>query len=92
MENQYVDVATDLSWRCEAVGSGSVQYEWLRDGVEINNETNWDHGRVSVYQNVLTILDLQLEVDDAMYQCRATNIYGTRHTSAELKVLGKGRE
>ena len=48
-----------------------------------------DKGRISVSQNVLHFKTLHESRDNGMYQCAASNLYGTRYSTAELRVLSK---
>lgn len=90
LEDQYLDEGSELRWRCEAGGDPSPSYFWLKNGMELNNNTIpvSDLGRVIVSNNVLTIKSLDSSKDDGMYQCGANNSYDTRYSSAQLKVLG----
>ena len=44
---------------------------------------------VTVVANTMVIDVLQKERDDGMYQCGATNLYGTTFSSAQIRVLSE---
>jgi len=89
--SQYIDVGSELKWRCEAEGPPTPGYTWLKNGEVLDNTTipAPDLGRVIVSNNWLTIKGVDAVKDDGMYQCMATNQLGMRYSSAQVKVLSK---
>ncbi|CAH1783082.1 unnamed protein product [Owenia fusiformis] len=88
LENQHLDIGTNLIWRCEANGVPSPSYRWYRNGVLLTQETLPPDmaGRATVNNNVLTINDVRLS-DAEMYQCGAENVHGTLYSTAQVRVL-----
>ncbi|XP_012936570.1 contactin [Aplysia californica] len=82
LHHQHVDVRSALTWHCEAGGRPTPMYKWYKDGEELSSSPG-----VQVQANTLTIDSLQVDRDSAMYQCAATNEYGTTFSTAQLRVL-----
>ncbi|ELT90327.1 hypothetical protein CAPTEDRAFT_180331 [Capitella teleta] len=89
LKDQFADIGTDLTWRCQAGGNPSPQYHWLKNTEILSNDTipEEDRGRIIVNNNVLIIRNLDPERDNGMYQCQATNMLGTEYSTGELRVL-----
>ena len=89
--NQFLDVGSELRWRCEAEGPPTPSYTWLKNGEVLDNTTipSTDIGRVIVSNNWLIIKTVDAVKDDGMYQCMATNQICRRYSFAQVKVLSK---
>lgn len=80
---------------CPADGIPAPSIMWLRDNVPINMGDDDDDddvmtGKVRAMSSGRQLELRQVRVDDeAIYQCRATNIAGQEDKRFRLKVLGK---
>lgn len=79
-----------LVWSCEAFGKPDVSYTWLRNGEELIPERMdmSERSRYRIKDNVLTIDDA-VESDEGMYQCKASNHFGSAYSTGELRVICK---
>lgn len=82
LQDQLVDIGTQLTWRCEASGKPSPTYYWYKNSELLKPKP----GKLIIMNNVLIILNIQ-ESDNGMYQCKATNMFGTAFTTGQLKAL-----
>ncbi|XP_055884200.1 contactin-like [Biomphalaria glabrata] len=82
LTHQHVDVGSQLTWHCEADGRPTPTYQWYKNGEILKSSEG-----VLVDVNTLTITAVDGKRDNGMYQCAATNRYGTTFTSAQLRVL-----
>ncbi|KAL8610221.1 hypothetical protein ACOMHN_038916 [Nucella lapillus] len=80
--DQHVDLGSRLSWHCEARGRPAPTYIWYKNGERLSNSTG-----VNLIGNTMVIDSLQGKRDNGMYQCSATNVYGTTFSSAQIRVL-----
>ena len=89
LTDQIVDRGTDLKWRC-IWGGTSPTISWYRNSVELvlDDLDADDRSRFSFTDTALNIQNVKA-TDSGMYQCGATNTYGSRFSSAQLKVLGE---
>ncbi|XP_041371583.1 contactin-like [Gigantopelta aegis] len=83
LRNQHADIGRELRWRCEARAKPDAVYSWLKNGLSLAPIV----GAIEITGNLLTIKKLNPERDNGMYQCAATNKYGTTYTNAQLRVL-----
>lgn len=88
LKNQIVDLAGTVTLRCVASGIPTVVYSWWKNSMELKSDTlpAEDRQRITVSNNVLTITNVGVK-DNGMYQCAASNLYGIRYSSAQLRVL-----
>jgi hypothetical protein len=86
IEDQVLDVGSNLEWYCEATGNiGSIiQYTWYYNGTKIP----YTIGRIRAEGQVLRIEGVQ-KSDSGMYQCGALNLQNSilRYSTAELRVI-----
>ncbi|KAH9505461.1 hypothetical protein Btru_057388 [Bulinus truncatus] len=84
LRDQHADVDSPLTWRCDARASPAPVYQWYKDGklLQSNNETF-----IKVNYNVLVITKLDPKLHNGMYQCAASNSYGTSMSEGQLRVL-----
>ncbi|XP_039297800.1 contactin [Nilaparvata lugens] len=89
LTDKHMDNKGELTWTCEAFGIPDVDYTWFRNGKPLTLESlpPDERGRYLIQDNVLTIKNLNPEIDPAMYQCRASNILKMKYSSAQLRVL-----
>ncbi|XP_064594777.1 contactin-like isoform X2 [Liolophura sinensis] len=83
LRHKHVDIGSQLTWRCGAKGVPYPTYSWFKNGQVIQPVA----GEIEVSHNVLIIKNLNPDRHDGMYQCSATNLYGTSVSSAQLRVL-----
>lgn len=82
-----------LQWECEAFGIPAVTYTWYKNGIEISDYnkatifSEEDRNRLEVRSNILIIHGLIPERDEGMYQCKATNEFGTAFSSGQLRIV-----
>ncbi|XP_052760902.1 contactin-like isoform X2 [Mya arenaria] len=81
--NKFLDVGMRFDWHCMAVARPKATYSWYKNGARIDSIP----GVLEIRANVLTILSVDKLRDEGMYQCAATNNYGTTFSLGELKVL-----
>lgn len=83
--DKHLDKGTkQLTWRCEARAVPFPQYTWYKNGVPLTNSSD---GNIAVWKNTLVLKNLEKSRDEGMYQCGASNAYGTTMTSAQLRIL-----
>lgn len=86
LEDQVIDVGSNLEWYCEATGNigSNIVYTWFINGTKIPFTT----GRIRVEGQVLYLSSVQ-KSDSGMYQCAALNLQNsiTRYSTAELRVI-----
>lgn len=86
LEDQVLDVGSNLEWYCEATGNmgSTIQYTWYINGTRIPFTT----GRIRADGQIL-IIDSVQRSDSGMYQCAALNLQNsiTRYSTAELRVI-----
>lgn len=75
-----------LKWYCKAVGRPEPYYTWYKNGKRLHAH-NGTH--IHIDGGVLTFLKIDSERDTGMYQCAATNTFGTTFSSGQLTVLCK---
>ena len=80
-----MDVHTTFSLRCEAMGVPLPTYAWFKDGHPLTSTP----GDVEVRGNVVTFTDADATRHNGMYECSASNVYGTQLSSAQVRVLGE---
>ncbi|XP_076455487.1 contactin-like [Babylonia areolata] len=83
LRDQHVDVNTSFSLRCQAMGVPLPRYAWFKDARPLTSTL----GEVEVRGNVVTFTRADPEKHSGMYQCSATNVYGTSFSSAQVRVL-----
>ncbi|XP_067685752.1 contactin-like [Haliotis asinina] len=83
LRDQYVDVGSQMTWRCQATAVPPAVYSWYKDTKLLTSTP----GDVEIVGNVLTIKNANAENHNGMYQCSAVNIHGESFSTAELKVL-----
>ncbi|KAH9504839.1 hypothetical protein Btru_062073 [Bulinus truncatus] len=82
LTHQHIDVGSQLTWHCEADGKPTPTYQWFKNGEILKSSQG-----ITVDVNTLTISAVDSKRDNGMYQCAATNRYGTTFTTAQLRVL-----
>lgn len=83
LRDQHVDINTQVSMRCEAGGVPRPTYSWFKDGQPLTSQP----GDVEVTVNVVVIRHADPLRHSGMYECQASNMYGTRLSSAQLRIL-----
>ncbi|CAH1783325.1 unnamed protein product [Owenia fusiformis] len=88
LRDQHVDLRGSLVWRCEANSVPAATYSWYKNAeiLNINSIPPADRQRITISNNVLTISTIE-DRDKGMYQCAASNQYGTRFSTGQLRVL-----
>lgn len=81
--NKFADSGMTLRWYCKAVARPSAFYSWYKDGKLLTNVPS----HISIFGGMLMIQNVDESRDEGMYQCAATNTYGTTFSSGQLKVL-----
>ena len=79
-----MDVDSTFTMRCEASGLPRPTYTWLKDGRPLTSVP----GDLEVTANVLTF-GVAHERHQGMYQCLASNTWGSAVSSAQVRVLSK---
>jgi hypothetical protein len=86
IEDQVLDVGSNLEWYCEATGNvgSTILYTWYVNGSKILSVD----GRIRAIGQVLYLTGVQ-KTDSGMYQCAALNTQNSiiRYSSAELRVI-----
>lgn len=85
IQNMFADPGMTITWNCKAVARPAAIYSWYKNGVLLGNNP----GQIEIVRNVLTILAVDKDRDEGMYQCAATNQHGTTFSTGQLKVLCK---
>ncbi|XP_048236575.1 contactin-like [Haliotis rufescens] len=83
LQDQFLDVGSQTTWRCQATAIPSAEYTWYKDTVLLTSTP----GDVEISGNVLTIKNANADKHNGMYQCSAKNMHGESFSTAELKVL-----
>nr|XP_032828328.1 contactin-2-like isoform X2 [Petromyzon marinus] len=81
--NANIHIGNDLYWSCNATGTPTPLYQWLRNGILLESK-----GRILVSRDDgrLKITSVHMG-DEGMYQCVASNEHGEIYSSAQLRVL-----
>lgn len=89
IEDQVLGEGEPLVWECEAFGLPRVAYAWFKNGQELQagSLSPLDAARYTIKENRLLIDSVQRERDQGMYQCRASNQYGSAYSSGQLRVM-----
>ncbi|GAB1598555.1 contactincontactin-like [Argonauta hians] len=82
LKDQILDVGSQLTWRCQAHAKPVAVYSWYKNGKIITSV----QGKMIVHNNVLTIFKVS-ESDNGMYQCEASNSFGSTFSAGQLIVL-----
>ncbi|KAK6970966.1 contactin-3 [Biomphalaria glabrata] len=83
LQNQHVDAGSRLTWTCHALGVPPPVYTWYKNGVRLSVV----QGSTTVFRNTLTIDPLEIGKHDGVYQCEATNDFGSARSAAQIRVL-----
>jgi hypothetical protein len=88
LDDQVLGAGEQLIWECEAFGVPSVTYSWFKNGEELTatSLSPLDAARYTIRENRFIIDSVQRDRDPGMYQCRASNQYGSAFSSAQLRV------
>jgi hypothetical protein len=88
LTDRVMEPNANLQWTCEAFAIPSAEYEWYRDGepLRVQRLSPQDANRYRISANHLSIERVQIERDQGVYQCRATNQLGAAFTSGQLRV------
>ncbi|XP_059177201.1 contactin-like [Physella acuta] len=84
LQNQHLDVGTNFTWTCNAIGIPKPVYTWYKNGVLLTGSTETG---VRVYRNTISIDKVDASKHDGVYQCEASNSFGLARSSAQLRVL-----
>ncbi len=76
-ESQTVDAGGTAMLSVVASGTGSLSYQWRRNGIDVPGATSAS----------LTVTDLQLDVNDGIYTVVVTDAVGSRESHPALVVL-----
>lgn len=82
LQDMHVDINSQITWRCEVIARPRATYTWYKDSQVITSVP----GKFEINSNVLKLTNIQLG-DSGMYQCGASNVYGTVFGGAQLRVL-----
>lgn len=76
-------VTSDVIMKCRVFGAPKPDVKWEKDDTPLNgaNYEVLDNGDLNIHNVIMT--------DQGKYKCIATNRYGTKSASGELKVKGK---
>ncbi|KAK7482492.1 hypothetical protein BaRGS_00026309 [Batillaria attramentaria] len=83
LRDQHVDINSQVSLRCEAMAVPLPVYSWFKNGQPLTSTPD----DVEVRGNVVVIKHADPTRHNGMYECSASNVYGTRISSAQLRVL-----
>ncbi|KAH9507423.1 hypothetical protein Btru_058044 [Bulinus truncatus] len=84
LRNQHLDAGIKFTWTCGAIGIPLPTYTWYKNGVRLTSDPG--HG-VKVHRNTLTISNVTKGVHEGVYQCEASNSYGSARSGGQLRVL-----
>lgn len=76
-------VGADIDLNCSAIGSAMMAIQWFQNGVKLT-QTDF-HSRIRSNYNHLYIRQVGME-DETIYQCVASNQYGSSQVTTYLKV------
>lgn len=82
LQDMHMDINSQLTWRCEAVARPRATFKWYKNSKPITPIP----GKIEMNSNVLKLTNLE-ETDSGMYQCAASNVYGSVFSGAQLRVL-----
>uniref|UniRef100_A0A8D2KXB7 Contactin-5 n=1 Tax=Varanus komodoensis TaxID=61221 RepID=A0A8D2KXB7_VARKO len=77
-----------VSLSCQARGNPSPTYRWLRNGTEVNIESDY---RLSIIEGTIIINNPSETKDAGQYQCLTTNMFGSilsREATLQFAYLG----
>ena len=74
-----------FTWYCKAVARPAATYSWYKNGELLESIP----GEILVRGNILSFTNVNKERDAGVYQCAATNNYGSTLSTGELRVLCK---
>ncbi|XP_025080380.1 contactin-5-like [Pomacea canaliculata] len=83
LRDQHVDINSTVSLRCQAGGVPTPTYAWFKNGQPLTSIPD----DVEVSGNVVVIKKAEPARHSGMYECSATNLHGTRISSAQLRIL-----
>ena len=84
LQDQHVDVGSSFTLRCQAKAVPAPTYQWYKDGEPLTLDTDME---LSI--NMVTFHNADPEKHNGMYECTATNIYGSAVTTAQVRVLSE---
>ncbi len=76
-QSQTASAGANISLSVVASGTGSLSYQWRRNGIDVSGATSAS----------LTVTDLQLDVNDGIYTVVVTDAVGSRESHPALVVL-----
>ena len=93
IRDQHIDIGGTMALHCIADGIPTVLYSWYINGTKLTLDIieATERPRFTVHHNSLIITDIK-EADQGMYQCAASNVYGTRYSTAQIRVRCKESE
>lgn len=87
----HADQGADFTWPCLADGKPTPTYSWLKNAQPFSPQTlsAADSQRILFSSDMSSVRFTSLDMtrDPGMYQCAATNVYGTTYSNAQLRVL-----
>ncbi|KAK3596412.1 hypothetical protein CHS0354_020659 [Potamilus streckersoni] len=83
LHDMHADEGSELIWRCEVRAKPWATYTWYKNSLTLTNVPR----EVEIRENVLWIRRLDKTRDSGMYQCIATNAFGSATSGAQLRVL-----
>ncbi|XP_025082371.1 contactin-4-like [Pomacea canaliculata] len=83
LRDQHVDINGEVTLRCYAGGVPRPVYSWFKNTQPLTSEP----GDVEITANVVTIKKADPLRHNGMYACQVTNLYGTRVSTAQIRVL-----
>lgn len=87
LRDQHVDINGEVTLRCYAGGVPRPVYSWFKNTQPLTSEP----GDVEITANVVIIKRADPLRHNGMYACQVTNLYGTRVSTAQIRVLGEPR-
>lgn len=85
LRDLHADAGGEIIMRCVAMGVPLPRYAWYKNGQPLHSVP----GDIEVKVNTVVIKSANKTRHSGMYQCSASNVYGTRLSSAQLRVLGQ---
>ena len=83
-QKRTVDVGAFASFNCSVEGYPIDRVRWYKDALPLDKDK-----RVTVYENGTMVVAGMRRDDKGMYQCVASNAWGTQEATMQLSLGGK---